>query len=121
MLPLRIIFIQRIDDGIQMLFIAQKICIGSIHKNCFDIVLPNILCVSFLQAEKIIIRYPQLVRTISFLNIFLQFVHRCVQVNNNIWLNDLWIDNIKLFLIESEFFIRQIHFCKQQTFGKKVI
>ena len=48
MLPILIFFIQRINDRLQMQIITQEIGIAGVNEERFDIVLLNVLRVSFL-------------------------------------------------------------------------
>ncbi len=56
MISLRIIFIERINYCLQVLLIPKKIGLGSINKQGFNIVLFDVIRISFLYAEKIIVR-----------------------------------------------------------------
>ena len=99
MLPFSIIFIQCVYDGIQMGFISQEIGMGSIYKECFDIMLFNISRIGFLQAEQVIIRDGLFIGAVPFAYIFLQFAYRRMQVDQDIRLYDLRIDDIEQFLV----------------------
>src|SRR5687768_15139307 len=81
----------------------------------------HVLCVGLLQVEEVIIRYSLFVRTISFADVFLQFLNGYMQVNKYVWFRYLLIDDLVKFLVKPELFFRKIHFRKKQAFGKKVI
>ena len=78
MLPFSIFLIQRLNNGLNMLLIIQKIGIGGIYDEGFDVVLPNVMCISFLDAKQVFIRDLLLVRPGPLADVFLQAVDRCV-------------------------------------------
>ena len=51
MLPIGILFVQGIYHDLQVFFITQEIGIGSIHKQRFDIVLPDVMGIGMLDVE----------------------------------------------------------------------
>jgi hypothetical protein len=109
------------QDDFNMFIIAQKIGIPHINENRLDIMLTNIIGIGFLDAEHVFISDRLFVGPVSFPDIFLQFIHGSMEINDNIRLNKLLIDNFKQFLIKPEFLFRKIDFCKQESFGKQVI
>ena len=111
-LPVLIVFIQCIDDHLQMFFIAYEVRIAGIYKKCFYIMLLDILGISFLQAEEVAAVNSLLILTVPFFNIFFQPLYRAVQVDQYIRLNDLWINDLKQLLVKPEFLISKIHLCK---------
>jgi hypothetical protein len=121
MLPLRIVPVERINNGMEMFFVAEKICFGNVNENRSHVVLFNIMRISFLYVEQIIVGDLLLVAAVAFADIFLQPVNRCVEINNNVWLYYLLQNNIEQSLVKPEFILGQVHFCKQQAFCKQVI
>src|SRR3990170_8921928 len=95
MLSFRIILIQCISNHLQMIAITQKIGIGCIYKQCFDIMLFDIIRIGFLYVEQVGIRYLLFVGPVSFFNIGLQFFYRSMQVTKQIWLYQLLMNNVK--------------------------
>ena len=58
-----------------MVRIPKKIGITGIDEQCFQIMLPYIMGIRFLQPEKIIVRDIQLIGPVSFPDVFLQRLH----------------------------------------------
>src|SRR5688572_13702154 len=112
MLPVFIVFSQRINNGLQVFFITYKISIARINKNCFYIMLFDIMGICFLYAEEILIRNILFKSSFSFFNVLLQFIHWRVEVNDNVGLHDLLVNNFKQALVQTEFIFVQIYFCK---------
>jgi hypothetical protein len=121
MLSLGIISVERINNGIEMFFITEKVGIGNIHENGAYVVLFNIMRIGLLYVEQIIVRDLLFVAAVTFADIFLQPVHRCVEINNNIRLDHLLQNDIEQSLVKPEFIFGQVHFGKQQAFGKEII
>lgn len=121
MLPVVVFLVERIHDGFQMQFIVDEIGLGSIYKQRFDVVLFDVLGVGFLQGEEIIVGDVLLVTAVAFADVFLQFVDRRMQIDQDLWLYDLGIDDVEQFLIQPELLTPQSHFGKQQRFGEQVI
>jgi hypothetical protein len=115
------IYFQGIKDNPEMFFVSEEVRIARINKKCFNVMLPDIAGIGFLKVEQVIIRDGLFIRTVSFLDIFLQLMNGCVQVDEQVGLNQLLVDDIKKFLIEMKLFIRQIYFGKQKAFGKYII
>lgn len=121
MLPVVVFLIQRIEDDLQVLFIAQEIGIAGIYKQGFDIVLLDIVGIGFLDIEQIIIRDILLIRPVPLFDIGLQPGYRCMQVYQDIWLYKLLVDDVEQALVQPELIIGQGYLGKQQAFGKQVI
>src|SRR5664279_3080288 len=98
-----VIFFQGIQDNLEMLFISEKVSIGCIDEKCFNAMLPDITRIRFLDIEQIIVGYGQFIGTISFPDIFLELLNRCVQINQKIRLYQLLVNNIEEFLIQMKF------------------
>jgi len=75
MLPVFIIFSQRINNGLQVFFITYKISITRINKNCFYIMLFDIVSIGLLYIEKIFIGNILFKSSFSFFNVLLQFIY----------------------------------------------
>lgn len=120
-LPIVIILFQGINDGLKVFGVAKKISIACIHHNGFDIVLPDIVGVGLLDIEQVIIRDLLLIRAVSFSDIFLQFVDRCVQIDQQFRHDHLLLEDIKQTLVQPEFIFRQVYLGKQKAFGKEII
>ena len=99
MLAIRIFFVQRIGDHLKMFFITKEISVGSIHKQCFHIVLPDIMRIGFLNAEQIVVRDSLFIRTVPFFDILLQLIHRRVKVNEDLRLDQLLVHDLEQALI----------------------
>lgn len=95
MLARFVVFVQRIEDYLEMLLITQEIGIACVNEKCFDIMLSDIIRIGLLNIEKVLIRDRLLVRTISLFDVQLQFINGCMQVNNNIGLNELLINDLE--------------------------
>jgi len=54
-----------------MLFIAEEIGVGCIDEKCFYIMIFDVVCISFLDAEKIFISNVFFVSPVSFFNVLL--------------------------------------------------
>ena len=96
-----------------MFFITQEICITCINKDRFYIMLFDVARVGFLYVEQVLIRYFLFIFPVSFFDIGLQFVNRCMQVDQYFGEDELLVNDVEQFLVQPELFIRQIHFCKQ--------
>ena len=81
MLPSFIFFFQGINDHIKMLFISKKISITYVNEQCFEIVLLNVMSISFLDIKKIFIRDVLFVKPSSLADILLQFYYGRMQIN----------------------------------------
>ena len=66
MLTLFIIFFQRIGDHFQVSFVSQKISIGRINKQGFDIMLFDIISIGLLYVKQVLVRDILFVGTVSF-------------------------------------------------------
>ena len=121
MLPYFIVFVQRIDDHLQVLFVGQKIRIGRIHKNRFQVVLLDVVRVGFLDAEQVFVRDALLVGAAPLADVLLQPCDRRMQVNQDVRLEQLLVNDVEQALVQIEFICRQVHLGEEQTFGKKVI
>jgi len=77
--------------------------------------------VGFLYAEQILVGNFLFVRPVSFPDVLLQLVHGAVQVNEQVGLDELLVNNVEQALVQTELIFGQVHFCKQQAFGKKII
>ncbi len=121
MLPLLVIHIQRSNNNLHVFFFSEKIGIGSIHKKGFQVVMLDVAGISFLDTEEVFIGNILLVRTVSFPDVLLQPVHGAVQVNEQVGLDELLVNNVEQALVQPELIFGQVHFCKQQAFGKKII
>lgn len=99
----------------------QEIGIGHIHKQCLYIMLFDVVCVCLLDIEEVIIRYILLIAAVTLPDIRLQFGNRCMQVDQDVRLNQLLVYDIKQALVQPEFIFRQGYFGKQQAFGKEII
>ena len=95
MLSWFILFFQSIQDGLEMFFISQKVGIRGVYEQCFNIMLPDIAGIGFLETEKIIIRNGLFIKAVPLADIFLQLAHRRVQINQQVRLNQLLINDVK--------------------------
>src|SRR5687767_8426983 len=112
MLPIFVIFFQCINNDMQMFFISQEISIGSINEKCFYSVLFYIVSICFLQAEQVLISYILLIKPVPFFYVLLKLLHGAMQVDQQIWLQQLLVYDLKQSLIKPEFIFRQVHFGK---------
>src|SRR5690242_4760855 len=99
MLPVIIIFFKRITDHLQMFFIAEKICIAGINKQCFYIVLAYIIRIGFLDIEKIVIRYILLISTVAFFDVCLKLCYGRMEIDQYFRLYQLLVNDLKQPLI----------------------
>ena len=121
MLPLRVILVQRINNYLQVFFIAQEIGIGGIHKKRFHIVLSDVVRIGFLYAKEVIVGDALFVGPVPLFNILLQLLHRRMQVDQQFWLHQLLVDDLEESLVQTEFVFRQVDLGKEQALGKKII
>ena len=56
MLSFFVFLIQRIEDDLEMLFIAQEVSIAGIHEQGLHIVLFDIVSIGFLYVEQVVVR-----------------------------------------------------------------
>jgi hypothetical protein len=87
MLSRFIIFFKGFKNGLQMLFVSKKICIAGINKQRFNVVLFDVLCISFLQVQQVIIGNILFIAAVTLADILLKFAYRRMQVNKQIRLN----------------------------------
>lgn len=73
MLAVIVFFFQCPNDDLKMVLIIKEIGIAHIYKKRFDIMLLDVLYISFLKREEVFIRYVLLVGTIALFDIALQF------------------------------------------------
>lgn len=118
MLPIIVFFIQCINYGLQVFFIAQKIGMGCINKKGFDVMLFYVVGIGLLQVKKIFVLNILFVRAVAFFYIHLQFMYGGMQVNQDIGLEELLVNDIEQALIQPEFIFGQVDFGKEQAFGK---
>src|SRR5580765_4605790 len=104
-----------------MLFITQKISIGCINKNSFDVMLFDIMSIRFLYTEQILIGNILFVRSITFFNICLELGNRSMQIDQDVGFYQLLMNDVKQALIQTKLVSGQSNFCKQKTFGKKIV
>ena len=121
MLTILIIVFQCINDNFQLLFIPQEISIRSINEECFNIMLFDIVGVGLLQVKQVFVGYGLFIDSLSFLYVFLEFLHRGMKVNQQVRLGNLLVNDFKQFLIKAKLFFGEVYFGKQETFGKQVI
>ena len=121
MLARLIFFFQGIEDDLEMFFVSEKIGVGRINKKRFDSMLAYITGIGFLQVKEVIIGDGLLIGTVSFPDIFLKLLDRCVQVDEQVGLHQLLVNDIEEFLVQMKFFIRQIDLGKKKAFGKHII
>ena len=99
MLAMVVVFFQNFYYRFEMAFIPKKISIGSINKKSLYVMLSDVVCIGFLDAEQIIIRNFLFVGTVSLLYILLKLAYRCMQVNQDLWLNQLLVNDLKKPLV----------------------
>jgi hypothetical protein len=75
MLPILIFFFKGIQDGVQVLWIADEISIAGINKQRFHVVLFDVMRIGLLDIVEIIVLDILFVRPVSFFDVFLQFAH----------------------------------------------
>ena len=78
MLTFIIIFFQCINDGCQVLLIAQEICMAGIDDNGLKVMLLNVVRIGLLDIKEIFIWNILLIGSLSFPDIVLQLVNRGV-------------------------------------------
>ena len=110
MLSLLILFVQRIYHHLQVLFIPEEVGIGGINKNCFQIMLPDIVRICFLDVEQVFIRDVLFIGTFPFAYVLLQLAHRRMQVDNDIGLDQLLVHDLEKALVQTELVFCQGHF-----------
>ena len=106
MLAWFIIVAECINDHLQVFGIAQKIRIASVYDECFDIVLFDVLSISLLYVEQVLVGDRLFIGPVTLADVLLQFAYRRVQVDKNIRLCQLLVNDLEQLLVESEFFIR---------------
>lgn len=121
MLAFRVVFIQGIYNGLQVLLVGEEIGIGSINKKGLQVVLLDVMGVGFLYREQVVVRDVELVRAVALPDVLLQLAHRGMQVNDQFGLHQLRQDDIKEALVKAELIIRQVYFGKKQAFGEEVV
>ena len=75
MLPIPIFFFKCIQDGVKVFGITYKICIAGVNKQRFHVVLFDVMRIGLLNIIEIIVLDILLIRTVPFLDVFLQFAH----------------------------------------------
>jgi hypothetical protein len=83
--------------------------------------LPDIVGIGLLDVEQVFILYVLFIRPVPFPDIFLELVHRGMQVNEQVRLYHLLVDDFKQALVEPEFIVRKVHFGKKEAFGEQVV
>ena len=84
MLPVRIFLIQRMNNGLKVCRIVEKIGLAGIYQQCFYVVLPDILGIGVLNIQEIVVFDLLLVTSVSFSDVLLQFMYWCVQIDQDI-------------------------------------
>ena len=108
MLAIIQVFTQGIQDHLQMFFVAQEVGIADIHENGADIMLPDIAGICLLDLKKVFIWNTLFIGPVPSSYILLQLTDRCMQIDEDIRLDQLGMNNVEQFLIEAEFLLRQI-------------
>src|SRR5690606_20747763 len=101
--------------------IAKKVCIRSINKKSFDIMLFYIMRVSLLNVEEVFIWNILFVRSVTLAYVRLQTRNRSMKVDQQIRLHELLVDDVEQPLVEPELIVRQCNLRKQQAFREEVI
>ena len=117
MLSFGIIFIQSIQYGFKMLGITQEVGIGGVNKNGFQVVLPDIMGIGFLDAKEVIVWYFLFVGPVAFPDVLLEFVYRRMKVDQQFRLYQLLVNDLKKPLVKPEFIFGKIVLGKKQSFG----
>ena len=65
----------------------------------------DIICISFLNTYQVGVGYLLFVVAVSFFDIGLQFIYRCMQIDQQVRLNQLLMDYIKQSLVKPELII----------------
>ena len=76
MLAVFVLFVECIDNTVQMLFVAQKIGIAGIYKQRFNIVLFNVIGIGFLNVEQVLVGDGLFVHAVALSDILLQTAYR---------------------------------------------
>ena len=106
MLSVIVIFFERIQDYLEVFFIIDEIGIAGIHEQGLDIVLLDIMRVGFLQIEQVIITDILFVGAVALADIRLQFGDRCMQIDQDIRLDQLLMNDIEKPLVKPELIFR---------------
>src|SRR5688572_12698165 len=81
----------------------------------------DIVGIGLLDTKKVFIRYLLFIRAVPLFNIHLQFIHRCMQVDQQVGLYHLLVNDLEDSLVKTKFIFGQVDLGKQKTFGKKII
>lgn len=115
------IALECVEDNLQMGGVIEEVGVADVNNEGADIVLPDIMGISFLDAKEVIIRDALFVWPVPFADIGLQLVDRCVEVDEDIGLDHLGLEDLEEFLIEPEFLFGEVDFGEQQAFGEEIV
>ena len=121
MLALLDVILQRVDDYAKMRFVAEKVGVADVYEQRTNIVVADILGISFLDIVQVFVGDGLFIRPVPLADIGLQFGYRCMKIDQEVGLNELCIQDLEQLLIELVFLIREIDLGKQQTFGEQVV
>jgi len=76
MLPFGIVFFEGVCYNLQVFLVSQEIGVGGVDEKGFDIMLPDIARIGFLQIKKIEIRDGLFVSAVPLPDILLQLADR---------------------------------------------
>ena len=95
MLSFSDVSIQRIQHHLQVRLVVQEVSIADVDEKGPDIVLADLVGVSLLDIEKVLIRNGLFVGAVASPDIRLKLADRGVEIDQDIGLHHLAIDNIK--------------------------
>ena len=104
MLPRGPIAVQRLYNSIEVFIVTKEIRMFGIHDKCGDVVLADIIRISLLDIKQVMVTDIFFIVPVPLPDIFLEFIYGCMEVNQNIGLDELLIDDIKQPLVQPEFF-----------------
>src|SRR5690606_4123902 len=107
-----VILLQCFGHYSKMLLIAKKVCIRSVDKKSFDVMLFYIMRVSLLNVEEVFIWNILFVRPVTLAYVRLKTSDRSVEVDQQVRLHELLMDDVEQALVEPELIVRKCDFCK---------
>lgn len=115
------LFIQRRQQSLEVLITAEKIHFGGIYHQRAHGMLADELHVHIMHFVQVSVWYLLFVGAVAFVDVLLQALDGGVEEYQDVWLRQLWVDDVEQFLVEGKLIVFQVHFGEEQAFNKKVI
>ena len=108
MLPFPGVPLECVENDLQMGGVVEEVRVTDVDEEGSDIVLPDVVCIGFLDVEQVVVGNGLFVGAVAFADIGLQLAYGCMEVDEDIGLHDLGLEDVEKILIEAEFLIGQI-------------